>query len=261
MDGLFAGAPAVRRFWISPEQVQAGEAFIEGELFHHIRDVCRFDVGSRFELLPGDGRALFAEIIQLGKRDLKAKVLEERQIPPLPRPHVHLLVAMPKFATFETILEKAAELGVSEITPLFTDYSFVRGEEKLSPSRWARWEKIIRSASQQCGRGRLMTLRPAIKLTRALDDFNRRTKVLGLFPYEGESAMSLKARLGSIPAKEFEEVWIFVGSEGGFSQKEVELFQAQGLPPLSLGDQILRVETACLALVSVIKYHFEEGVG
>jgi 16S rRNA (uracil1498-N3)-methyltransferase len=247
----------VRRFWIEPEHIQGLNIEIEGELFHHIRDVCRFDVGSRFEVLPGDGRALFVEVTQVAKKTLNAKILEERIIPPLPKPHIHLFVSIPKFATFETILEKAAELGVAEVTPFFSDYSFVRSEEKMGESKWTRWEKIIRAASQQCGRGTLMKLNPAQKLSDILKAFNPQTKVLGLFPYEGETPLSLKEHLQSMGAKTFEQVFVFVGSEGGFSEKEVQLFQQHGLPPVSLGDQILRVETACLALTSVIKYHFE----
>lgn len=247
----------MRRFWISSEQLVGAEAHIDGDLFHHIRDVCRFDVGSRFELLPGDGRALFVEITGVAKKNLVAQIIEERQIPPLPKPLIHLFVSVPRFATFETILEKASELGVAEITPFFSDYSFVRSHDKLTASRLGRWEKIIRSASQQCGRGHLLQLNSAARLKDILDKFNPQTKVLGLFPYEGEAALSLKQQLEAQKEQNFEEVWLFVGSEGGFSLKEVELFNSKGLPAVTMGDQILRVETACLALVSVIKYHFE----
>lgn len=246
----------MRRFWITPEQIVGETAEIQGELYHHIRDVCRFDVGSRFELLPGDGRALFSEITEVSKRSLKVKVLEERQIPELPKPRVHLYVSLPRFATFENILEKSAELGVFQITPVFSDHSFIKNNEKLSSNRWARWEKIIQGACQQCGRGQLMKLEEPLKLASALENFNRSTKVLGLFPYEGEAPLSLKQRLQQTSGESYDQVALFVGSEGGFSNQEVELFQAHGLPPVTLGDQILRVETACLALVAVIKYHF-----
>lgn len=89
-------------------------------------------------------------------------------------------------------------------------------------------------------------------------EFNPSEACRGLFAYEGNATAGIKSKLQSIRAQEpnLKQFWIFVGSEGGFSQTEVELFQSKGLGSVTLGDQVLRVETACIALLAVLKYEF-----
>ncbi|MCB0410890.1 MAG: 16S rRNA (uracil(1498)-N(3))-methyltransferase, partial [Bdellovibrionales bacterium] len=250
----------MRRFWIDQDFLKKETLSISGDLLHHIRDVCRQEVGSHFELLPGDGHAYFVEVVSIGKKSLEVRKLEVRKIPEPSRPWIHLLLSVPKFATFESTLEKMCELGVAEVTPIFSDFSFIKGSDKLSESRWQRWQKIIVSASQQSGRGHLLKLHPAVSLKESLKDFNPRPSDLGLFLYEGDARRSLKTYLedvGSSKDSPLEKVWVYVGSEGGFSPAEVGRFNEKGLPSLTLGDQVLRVETACVAIASIIKYHFE----
>ncbi|NJL25896.1 MAG: RNA methyltransferase [Calothrix sp. SM1_5_4] len=118
----------------------------------------------------------------------------------------------------------------------------------------ARWRKLVQAATQQSGRGDLMGLKPAVTLESLLAEFNRSPSTGGLFPYEGEAPTGLAEGIAGLKSRALDHIWIFVGSEGGFSTREVELFGAHGLNPVSMGEQILRVETACLAIVSVIKY-------
>ena len=102
-----------------------------------------------------------------------------------------------------------------------------------------------------------MALGGALSLDNLLADFNRRTKAVGLFPYEGEAPQHLRQALQPLKGQQADEIWVFVGSEGGYSDREVQLFQSFGLQPVTLGSQVLRVETACLALVSILKYEWE----
>jgi 16S rRNA (uracil1498-N3)-methyltransferase len=85
---------------------------------------------------------------------------------------------------------------------------------------------------------------------------NQTPSSTGLFPYEGESEQTVSSAIQKMKGEAFENIWVFVGSEGGFSDQEVEFFKENGLKSSSLGDQVLRVETACLALVSILKYEF-----
>jgi 16S rRNA (uracil1498-N3)-methyltransferase len=246
---------ALRRFWIDQKDF-SGSIVIEGDLFHHIREVCRFGEGDQFELLPGDGVAYLAKIAQVAKHGLEALILSNRPIDPLKKPWVHLALSVPRFPKVDFILEKAAELGVHTVSLFVSDYSFPRKISDLSESRMRRWEKINRSAAQQSGRGTLMNLSAPERLENVLNRF-KNSNAAGLFPYEGESCLTFKAALSEVVKKAPEEIWIFVGSEGGFSEREVELFAEFGLKPMTMGSQILRVETACVAMASVIKYEFE----
>jgi len=249
----------MRRYWVAPEAVENDLVTFRDETFHHVVDVCRTDIGDKFEVLVGDGRARFCEMtaVQRGKRGFAtARILEQRDIAPLKIPHLHLALSVSRFSTMDTVVEKAVELGVSSFQPLFSEHSFIRQVDKLSASKFQRWQKIVQGATQQSGRGSLMRLEPAQDLKRFLETMNRPPNAMGLFAYEGEGR-PLKQGLSDLDITGCEHLWLFVGSEGGFSAAEVELFRSRGLDPFCFGSQVLRVETACVALLSVIKYHHD----
>lgn len=247
---------ALRRFWIDPESFDPSqsEIVITGDLAHHLRDVCRLDVGREVELLSGDGKARQVRVDGITKKEVRVRVLGLRDLPPLPMPHIHLLVSIPKLPKMDWILEKSVELGVHRLTPFVSEFSFLRKESEISDSRRGRWEKIVQGATQQCGRGDLMRVCEVTSLSKLLKSFNPNAPIRGLFPFEGASSKTMKEELRSMKVQGVNEIWAFVGSEGGFSEAEVASFKASGLEPLTLGEQVLRVETACLALVAILKY-------
>lgn len=249
----------MRRYWIEKNDLVGGQVHFANENFHHIFDVCRQKVGSKFEVLCEESKAYLVEVTSVEKKSAQARILEERAIAPLPEPHIHLALAVSRFPVMDAIVEKAVEMGVKSIQPLFTEFSFIRTATALSANKVERWSKIVRSATQQSGRGDLMTVAPALPLDQFLNSFNQKTSTLGLFAYEGLSTLSIKDYVTE-KKKQMEainEIWIFVGSEGGFSYEEVEKLRSLALHPVTLGSQILRVETACMALVSVLKYDFD----
>lgn len=250
----------MRRYWIDKKDLFSDRVNFSGEIFHHIFDVCRQDIGSKFEVLTEDSKAYLVEVVNRGKKTAEARVVEERQIPALPEPHLHLALAVSRFPVMDAIIEKAVEMGVKSIQPLFTEFSFVRTQAALSTNKTERWDKITRSATQQSGRGDLMKILPVLSLDAFLSSINRSPAVWGLFAYEGESTLGVKQYV--LQKKQEtnlrpKDLWIFVGSEGGFSFQEVEKMRQLALHPVTLGPQVLRVETACLALVSVLKYEFD----
>ena len=243
----------MRRFWIPRDEREGATLRIAGDVLHHIRDVCRLGVGDRFEALLGDGLAHLVEIRSAGRKEALGEILESRRIPRPKPPHLHLAVSLPKFPVFEAILEKAVELGVRRLTPFLSDRSFVRGDLAAVEAKRTRWEKIVRGAAQQCGRGELMELGAATALDALLRGFPQAEGRAGLFAFEGRGA-PLRDAAGTWNRKSLEEVWLFVGSEGGFSDAEAAAFRSGGLQPVSLGPRILRVETACVALVGIVQY-------
>ncbi|MGZ3723690.1 MAG: RsmE family RNA methyltransferase [Bdellovibrionales bacterium] len=245
---------ALRRFYIETSDLTGDGILLRGDLFHHIREVCRFSVGDQFEALPGDGTALLVEITALTNKEIQARTISSRQVPPLAKPYITLALSVPKLPKVDWIIEKSVELGVAEIRPFVSEYSFLRKVSEISTNRIQRWHKLVQSATQQSGRGELMRIASPVSLRNLLDEFNRSPATGGLFPYEGEAQLKLPDALESLKSKKLDQIWVFVGSEGGFSRDEVALFSNAGLNPVSMGDQILRVETACLAIISVIKY-------
>ncbi|MCX7978411.1 MAG: RsmE family RNA methyltransferase, partial [Bdellovibrionaceae bacterium] len=147
---------------------------------------------------------------------------------------------------------------VHTLHPFFSDFSFLRKEDSLPVNRIQRWNKIVLSATQQCGRGELMQIAPPVPL-RSLPVFtNPSSQRLCLFAYEGDGVLDVRSFLQEKTSQihSIQELWPLVGSEGGFSSTEVQFLADKGLKPLTLGPQVLRVETACLTLVSILKYEF-----
>jgi 16S rRNA (uracil1498-N3)-methyltransferase len=250
----------MRRYWIEQKDLFQDQVNFSGEIYHHIFDVCRQEVGSKFEVLTEESKAYFVEVTQVSKKSAQAKILEERPIPPLKEPRIHIAISISRFPVMDAVIEKAVEMGVCSLQPFFSEYSFIRKGEKLSPNKLDRWEKIVRSATQQSGRGDLMKIRPALSLENLESIINRSPSTLGLFAYEGPSTLSIKEYL-TLKKREnpdgIKDLWLIVGSEGGFSSKEVAHLTNLGLDPVTLGPQVLRVETACLTLVSALKYDFD----
>ncbi len=246
------------RRYLTDQTLQLGKDItLSGESFHHIHIVCRLGMGSVFELLNEDqDQAFLVKVKQVDKVQMTVEVLEARDLPTLKPPYVHLVLNYPKPKVFDAVLEKAVELGVAQIWPMLSDYSFFRTGDKLK-GKEERWEKIVRSAMQQTGRYEPLKIQPIQPLERFLEQ--QKSKLLdknslALAFYEG-SAPLLSAFFQSQPLdKSIENIWVFVGSEGGFSEQEVARFKSYGIPSLSLGDQVLRVETACVSIVSVLRY-------
>jgi len=250
----------MRRYWIEKKDLFGDQVNFSGDVFHHIFDVCRQEEGSKFEVLTEDSKAYFLEVTNVSKKSATAHILEERVIPPLKNPHIHLAISISRFPVMDAVMEKAVEMGVKSIQPFFSEFSFVRSGEKISENKLERWDKIVRSATQQSGRGDLMKVQAAINVDKLPEIINQNPSSVGLFAYEGAATLSIKDYCSKVKAQQPQgvtDIWIIVGSEGGFSHKEVEKFQNLGLHPVTLGPQVLRVETACMALVSVLKYDFD----
>lgn len=243
----------MRRYWIERKNLLENYVKFEGNLFHHIFDVCRQEKGSKFEVLL-DGKAYLVEAFEVLKKSATAQIIEERVVPSLPLPYLKLALCVPRFPVLESVLEKAVEMGIHSIQLLTSDYSFIKSSEKISENKWERWQKIIVSATQQCGRGELLTLVEPIPLQKFVKDMDPNQRSLCLFGYEGENAMALQDYLKSQALKTHSNAWVLVGGEGGFSMQETQNLQQAGIQPVTIGDQILRVETACIALISVLKY-------
>lgn len=253
----------MRRYWIEKKMIYNDIVTFKEDLFHHIFDVCRQDVGHHFEVLTEDSKAYLVEVLTKEKKQATAKIIESREIQKLPKPHIHIALSVSRYNVMDSIVEKAVEMGVQSILPFCSDFSFIRAPSNLPQGKLERWQKIIISATQQSGRGELMKIHEPIEWSEMLKIINPSPANWCLFAYEGPSVLGVREHLKS--KKESvnkntadlpENLWIIVGSEGGFSEKEVTQMQQLGLNPVTLGSQVLRVETACMTLVSVLKYEF-----
>ncbi len=224
--------------------VRGKEATLEGEEFKHLK-VRRIEIGETVEVL--DERTLKPYLCKLVKLERKRAVLEVLEELPLrvPRVRITLYQCVPvKLSTFDEIVEKLSEVGVSKLIPVVSERSF----QKLSvlEEKRERWERIARQAAKQCGRHVLLEISPPVKL----EDIKPIPEGLNLFPFERESPPICRVLEKENAA--FGGVSLVVGAEGGFSRREAELLKEKGFTPVSLGNFILRSETAAVVAAAVV---------
>jgi 16S rRNA (uracil1498-N3)-methyltransferase len=244
---------SLRRYWVDPEQIGNQRVVLAGEVMRHLVTVCRAQLGHRFEVLCGDGKAYEVELEQLDRKRAEAVVVGVRDLPELPRPHLHLAVAWSRPAAMDWIVEKAVELGVMGVWPFTSVHS--QSPAGSAVTRHQRLHRIGQAALRQCGRGGLMEIGAVQPLAELLANWQRPQRV-GVVAWEGGGGAEagLREVLQRVRAAQSQEVWLFVGSEGGFAADEIEALQSRGVLPVTLGDLVLRVETACLAVVAAVRF-------
>ncbi len=242
----------MRRFFTEPESLDQNEVQLTDEEFHHLRNVSRLEVGEFVELLDGAGRVAKAKISKMDKKSATLEILERKTLPPPPPPHIEIVLCLPRFQKMDLIIQKAVELGCAKITPVVSERSFLKTLSKEITEKIPRWQKISDEACKQSGRVWPMEFGEAARLESII---SKRKNGNSLFLYEGESAVDIKSALSSFSSTPG-ELTVFIGAEGGFSPLELEGFKDNGLKPVTLGALVLRVETACIAILSVIEYHF-----
>jgi 16S rRNA (uracil1498-N3)-methyltransferase len=230
-----------RRFFV--DQVRNGHARLAGEDARHLTRVLRVEPGQRYEI--SDNRDVYlAEVETAHKESVIFRTLEQLA-PEAATPSVTLCAALIKFDRFEWIVEKATELGVSEIVPVEATRS-ERGLERAAGKRLDRWRKIALEASQQARRARL----PQICEPVALEDALASTVTHRFVLDERAQGNSLGSAL---PQTETDGIAILTGPEGGWTDEERASFTSAGWTPVSMGPLILRAETAAIAALAIIR--------
>ena len=221
--------------------VSGERATIGGETAEHMRRVLRVEVGQRFEISDGQ-RVHLAEVTSFGKGTVEFSLVE-----PLPdrRPGANITVsaALIKFDRFEWLIEKCSELGVRRIVPVIAARCDT-GLDKAAAKRQARWLRIALESGQQCRRAIPIQIYEPVAFQAALG--NGANVRLFLDEAGGEP---LLPQCGENEG----EVALLVGPEGGWTEGERAAALATGWCAATLGDQILRAETAAIAAVSVVQ--------
>lgn len=242
-------------FFIDSGNIDGENAYVTGSDVNHIKNVLRMKESDEIKLSAGDGLLYTAAISEFlpdrivcriidcegGKSELPAKII--------------LFQGLPKKDKMELIIQKAVELGVSEIVPVMMKRTIVKLEDnKKEQKKLERWRAISLTAAKQSGRAVVpevsdfITFNEAVKRARSLE--------YNLIPYENEKGMD-KARELIKELKNKKSIGIFIGPEGGIAEDELELAINAGAKPISLGNRILRTETAGLALISVIAFEID----
>ena len=245
----------MHHFFVNPEQVEDGLIRITGSDVNHIKNVLRIRQGEEMLVSDGTGRDYLCQAEEIAGLEVTVRILEtEEEGRELPS-RIWLFQGLPKSDKMEFIIQKAVELGACQVIPVETKRCVVRLDGKKAAKKVERWQQIAESAAKQSKRMLIpsvhpvMTFKDALAWAKELD--------VRLIPYELAQGMAeTKALLSEI--RPGQSIGIFIGSEGGFEEKEIEAAIDAGVSPITLGKRILRTETAGLAILSVLMFQLEQ---
>ncbi len=245
----------MHRFYLEPNEWNAGPLVLSGAEAHHARNVLRLQPGDKAVLFDGRGREMTAEIVADESSRLELRKLHEATFPPLPC-RITLGQAIPKGKNMDLIVQKAVEIGAAEIAPLISDRTVVHLDEEAAAQKQTKWQTVALEAAKQCGQNWLPEVRRPQKLAQFFAQAPRFD--LQLIGSLQASALHLKKILaeyatehgGARPVS----VLMLIGPEGDFTPAELALAHSHGCRPITLGPIILRVETAAIYCLSVLSY-------
>ncbi|MCL2390309.1 MAG: 16S rRNA (uracil(1498)-N(3))-methyltransferase [Endomicrobia bacterium] len=236
-------------FYVKPENIKNSEFYIDGEQSHYISDVRRFKTGDEIMIFDGIGNSYKAVLTSSGKKHMAGKIISSSYN--MPEFSINLYTAIPKGDRFEWLIEKCGELGISNIIPVNTKRSVITS---FSDNKFERFEKISIAASSQCGRNDIMKIGKPLDFRTACKKAVTDKNFINILPWEAEQKSNSVADIFSNETK-YEGANIFIGPEGGFENDEVNYALSIGIKTVTLGKNILRVETAALTVsVLVLNY-------
>ncbi|MGN0142923.1 MAG: 16S rRNA (uracil(1498)-N(3))-methyltransferase [Roseburia sp.] len=241
------------QFFVADTQIAGETVTIEGEDVKHIRSVLRMRPGEQVRVSSENGRNYYCELTEITERLVLAHILREDTAGTELPCRVYLFQGLPKNDKMELIIQKAVELGVYEVIPVAMKNCVVKLDEKKASAKAARWQEIAKSAAKQSKRSLIprvsmpVNFRQAVERAEELD--------VRLVPYENERGMdATREVLSSI--RPGQSVGILIGPEGGFAPEEIAMVQ-DTMHLISLGNRILRTETAGFTALAFLIYEIE----
>jgi 16S rRNA (uracil1498-N3)-methyltransferase len=214
----------------------------------------------RVTLLDNRGWAYEASLVSYGASDARFEIVRRWEATGEPRTHITLYQALLKGERFTWALQKGTEVGVSRFVPVVCERNVVDDLGAAEEKR-ARWERIIREAAEQSGRGRLPVLSPAQTfetVVRPGSSPSTASSLLRLMLWEEEGETTLRQALAGCNFAGDVCIEVLVGPEGGFTVDEVGFAERWGVRRVSLGPRILRSETAGVVAVAAVLYEAGE---
>ena len=246
----------MHRFYVSPENWESRALALRGSEAHHARQVLRMKAGERLVLFNGHGRELTAEIIDPDGNEIRLRRVHEAQTPPL-RCRIVLGQAIPKGKNMELIVQKAVEIGATEIAPIISDRTVVQLDSESAVQKQSKWQQIAIEAAKQCGQNWLPRVYGPRKLTEFFSTASEQSFDLRLIGSLQPDAQHLKKILETYSGEHGDRprnVLMLVGPEGDFTPAELAFARRYGCQPITLGPIILRVETAAIYCLSILSY-------
>jgi 16S rRNA (uracil1498-N3)-methyltransferase len=240
----------MRRFFFDPSSRNGDRVFLSEEESRHISKVLRLKAGDAIELLDGLGTVYFAVITTVGRRveaHVEGVAANEADV----GKSVWVWQGILKGEKMDTVVQKCTELGVTGIIPFQSSRCQGKLDSTQSRKKHERWQRIGLAACKQCLRLQSIKIDAPTTYSESLGKNSADNAVLRLLFWEEEKGIHLH----DIPDIDTAtSLALMLGPEGGFTREEVEQAGQLGWRTVSLGDRILRAETATLSAVSIVQY-------
>ncbi len=248
----------MHRFFVPPECFSGDIVHLPEPVSHQLRRVLRARPGDEIIVLDNSGLEFGAVVETLETGEARARVTSRSKSVREPDVFITLYQAMLKTDKFEFVLQKCTELGVTRFVPMYCERSVPRARTEGS-NRYERWKRIVREAAEQSGRGRLPLVEQPLEFIQACEDADSPA----LIPWEEEREFGLRRALGAfrtdaVSPGDKRTLSLLIGPEGGFSGDEVGLARSYGITSVTLGNRILRAETAGITTVAAAMYELGE---
>lgn len=235
---------------LSLGSAQAGQSLsLPASFAHYLSRVLRLEAGQKVEICDGKGHQWLALLTSSDALHVELEVPLEATSLPF---QLHLVQALAKAERFEWVLQKATELGVTELIPCLTERTIVKLDPKRAQKKMLRWQRVVQEAARQSERATV----PSIASPTRLQDIT--SSLPPGLPWvvcaAREPDRTLRRWIDEHPS--ITEAACFIGPEGGFSDEELAWLEAQGATCVSLGPLVLRTETAAVTLTSIIQFEY-----
>ncbi len=231
-----------------PEPLIVGsEIALCDEAANHVGRVLRMNPGQMLELFDGTNLTFAAKIEHADKKSVRVSLTQSREESRESPLHLHLGQVMSRGEKMEFTIQKAVELGVNTITPLFSERCGVKLDEQRLAKKIQQWQKIVIAACEQCGRNSLPQVREAMSLEAWSREEDKSLK-LNLHPRASQSINTLPEPVS--------RVRLLIGPEGGLSADEIAMTARYGFTDILLGPRVLRTETTALTAITALQVRF-----
>jgi len=243
----------MKRFLVEAIEPSMDRLTITGREARYINNVLRMKKGQELIIMDGKGLSFACAIEKVSYQEVTVRI--KGPLPPqLSSPiRITLCQAIIKAQAMDYVIQKATELGVGAIRLFFSERTLIKIEPPRTAAKMSRWREIMKSACRQCNRADLPNLKPPVPFEEMLESAPK-NDIFKILLWENEENLGLK-EIFNRPSPP-PHIWAVVGPEGGFAPDEIDAARKSGFLTVSLGNRILRADTAALSLLSIIQYEW-----
>ncbi|HSY10165.1 MAG TPA: RsmE family RNA methyltransferase [Candidatus Dormibacteraeota bacterium] len=244
----------MHRFYLPPEHCAGDTLRLDGREAHHALHVLRLKRGELLTVLDGVGNVFMCAVEDCARNVITLSVSLKNFVPALPC-SITLLQAVPKGKIIESIIQKSVELGARKIVPVLSERVVTQLDDEDAGNKRDKWQSVAIEAIKQCGAAWL----PKVEVPMTIEQFLARKdkfdlSLVGSLQKERRHPREVLRGYEKKHGRLSQNVGAWIGPEGDFTSEELKTIQNSGALPISLGNLVLRVETAAIYCLSILNY-------